>query len=169
MDAKFAGMEGHCSQICFKETVLLVEDETFVREGASEALRSAGYDVLAAGDAAKAREMYWQMAGAVDLLLTDVVLPGEGGRDLARALKAQNPRLKILLMSAYADQITVGHASLEEFLAKPFSVESLLRQVAKVLGKGSLSNSEEDSSCSFALPGKFENLCGDVGEGEHTG
>jgi two-component system, cell cycle sensor histidine kinase and response regulator CckA len=169
IDREFAASEeSRLVGTCFMATVLLVEDEQFVREGASEALRSAGYLVVAARDAAEARRIYRQMDGAVDLLMTDVVLPGESGRDLARSLKCRKQGLKILFMSAYTDQIAMSHASLDEFLAKPFSVEGLLRQVAKALGRVNFSYSEEDPSGSFALPGKFENLGGDVGEREHT-
>lgn len=141
----------YCAQTSSNKTVLLVEDETFVREGASEALRLGGYRVLAARNAAEARDIYRQVTDAIDMLLTDVILPGESGRDLARTLKAQNHGLKILFMSAYADQIAVSRASLEEFLAKPFSVEALLGRVAKLLG-AKLSDSEEDWSGPLAMP-----------------
>ncbi len=119
------------------EAILLVEDEAFVREVTGEVLRSAGYRVLAAKNAAEAVRLYsaHQDAnrGEVELLLTDVVLPGESGRALSRRLQRENPGLKILLVSGYAEQLALSEAQREEFLAKPFSTEVLLRRVRQLL------------------------------------
>jgi len=117
-------------------TVLLVEDEQFVREGTSEALRSAGYSVLTARSAAEAGQLYRKCEDIVDLLLTDVVLPGESGRELGQRFQCWNQRLKILFMSGYAEQIAGSDSRREEFLAKPFSAAVLLQRVADVLQKG---------------------------------
>lgn len=114
------------------EMILFVEDERFVREVAGEVLRSAGYRVLTATNAVEALAVYAVHRGAVDLLLTDVVLPGENGRALARRLRRKNPELKILLVSGYAEQMGV-QGDVVECLAKPFSGGVLLRRVRQTL------------------------------------
>jgi two-component system, cell cycle sensor histidine kinase and response regulator CckA len=78
-------------------TILLVEDESFVRDVACEVLQSAGYTVLAAWNAAEAMRVYSNHASEIDLLLTDMILPGETGLALASKLRRENPRLKILV------------------------------------------------------------------------
>jgi len=118
------------------ETILFVEDEAFVREVTSVVLRSAGYRVLTAKDAAAAAGMYDLQSGDVDLLLTDVVLPGESGRALADRLKRACPELKVLLITGYAEQMRLEAAATDGCLAKPFSVGVLLRKVRQVLDPG---------------------------------
>ena len=120
------------------ETILLVEDDGFVRDVTGEVLRSAGYEVLTAKDAAEAAGVYSARGGAVELLLSDVVLPGENGRALARRLRRENPQLKVLLVSGYAEQMGLqrvqeGREEEEECLAKPFSTEVLLRRVRQTM------------------------------------
>ena len=115
------------------ETILLVEDEAFVRNVTSEVLRSAGYEVLTAKNAVEAASVY-SRHGGVELLLSDVILPGENGRILAGRLRRENPELKVLLVTGYADQLGMpGTQSEEECLAKPFSTVVLLRRVRKML------------------------------------
>jgi two-component system cell cycle sensor histidine kinase/response regulator CckA len=129
------------------ETILLVEDDAFVRDVTGEVLRSAGYAVLTAKNAAEATGVYSARGGVVDLLLSDVVLPGENGRALARRLRRKNPELKVLLVTGYAEQMGLqGVQAPEEekekaqegdeveCLAKPFSTEVLLRRVRQILG-----------------------------------
>ncbi len=87
------------------QTILLVEDEAFVREVTCEVLRSAGYRVLTAKNATEAMQAYEVRGDEVDLLLSDVVLPGESGRVLAGKLRRENPWLKILLVTGYAEQM----------------------------------------------------------------
>ena len=118
------------------ETILFVEDEAFVREVTTEVLRSAGYRVLTAQNAVEATRAYDVHRGAVDLLLTDVILPGETGRALAGKLRRQNPRLKVLFVSGYAEQMQLHAAGFEECLAKPFAGGVLLRKVKQVLHHG---------------------------------
>ncbi len=116
------------------ETILLVEDEAFVRDVTCEVLRSAGYRVLTARTAAEAVCVYDQRRGRVELLLTDVVLPGETGRALAGRLRRADPELKVLLVSGYSDQL--GRLAMqEECLGKPFSTEVLLRRVRELLDR----------------------------------
>lgn len=114
------------------KTILLVEDEAFVREVTCEVLRSAGYRVLTARTAVEATRAYEANCGDVDLLLTDVVLPGESGRTLARRLRGENPWLQALLVTGYPEQLGLL-AEDEECLAKPFATDVLLRRVKQLL------------------------------------
>jgi two-component system, cell cycle sensor histidine kinase and response regulator CckA len=114
-------------------TILLVEDEAFVREVTAEVLRMAGYRVLAVGNAAEAVITYSAYLDDVDLLLTDVVLPGESGSALAERLRRENPQLRVLLVTGYGAQMGKMGAKQEEWLAKPFSSEALLKTVRRVL------------------------------------
>jgi two-component system cell cycle sensor histidine kinase/response regulator CckA len=117
------------------ETILLVEDEAFVREVAREVLKAAGYRVLTAQSAAEASCVYDRCSGGIDLLLSDIVLPGEDGRSLANRLSSQNPDLQVLMVTGYAmqpGQSRPGRKD-EEYLPKPFSSAILLRKVRQVL------------------------------------
>jgi two-component system, cell cycle sensor histidine kinase and response regulator CckA len=113
------------------ETILVVEDEAFVRNVTSEILRAAGYFVLTARGAAEALTMFGEQRRQVDLLLTDVILPGESGRSLAKKLRLQSPALRVLFVTGYVDQMEVTEQA--EFLAKPFSTEVLLRTIRELL------------------------------------
>jgi DNA-binding NtrC family response regulator len=117
------------------ETILLVEDETFVRKAAAAVLLSAGYRVAIAASAAQALEIQRGSFGFADLLLADVVLPGLSGHELAAQFRMLHPEVRILLMSGYAEQLTrpAASSSRAEFLAKPFSTSTLLRRVREVL------------------------------------
>jgi len=117
-------------------SVLVVEDEAFVREVTGEILAAAGYHVIKARSAAEAMVSFRQCNGKIDLLVTDLVLPGQNGRVLARELTALSPNLKTLFMSGYPDHVVArtcrGEAT-GTYLAKPFSVESLMRKIQEVL------------------------------------
>ncbi len=117
------------------ETILLVEDEAFVRQAAAEALESAGYRLLIAGSAAEALEAYPKRFRPVDLLLADVVMPGMSGHELAAKFKGLSPSTRILLMSGYAEQMAACQPSRysKKWLAKPFSIHTLLREVREAL------------------------------------
>jgi len=115
------------------ETILLVEDEDFLRKVTAEVLQNCGYRVLAAKDAGAAFELFTSN-GRVDLLLADVMLPGESGTDLARRLSESQPRLNIILMSGYsAFEGQEPRQAAIAYLQKPFSVESLLNKIQEVL------------------------------------
>jgi two-component system cell cycle sensor histidine kinase/response regulator CckA len=116
------------------EAILLVEDEAFVREVAWEVLSAAGYRVLSAKNAEEALEIH--ASQDVQLLLTDVILPGVNGFALAKRLKQENPALKVLLVTGYAEQMSVIEAAEEKFLAKPFSADALVRRVRQMLEVG---------------------------------
>ncbi len=118
------------------ETILLVEDEEGVRKLLHQALEKAGYRVLRAGDAEEALALFEKAAASVDLLLTDVVLPGLSGRALADRALAIKPGLKVAYMSGYTDNAIVHQGVLEEgthFVQKPFSPAVLLRRIREFL------------------------------------
>jgi PAS domain S-box-containing protein len=118
------------------ETVLLAEDEQAVRALARQVLLSGGYAVLEAGDGAQALWLAERHRGPIDLLVTDVVMPGLGGRGLAERLGAARPGLKVLYLSGYTDDAVVRHGVSREavqFLPKPFSAAALAQKVREVL------------------------------------
>jgi signal transduction histidine kinase/ActR/RegA family two-component response regulator len=117
------------------ETILLVEDESIVRELVARVLRTHGYAVIEAADGEEALAIA-QAEPAIHLLLTDVVMPGISGRELAERLAASRPELRILYMSGYTDEAIVHHGVREgeaEFIAKPFTPDALARKVRGVL------------------------------------
>lgn len=118
-----------------RETILLVEDEAFVREITCQVLESAGYMVLQASSAEEALWAFCQHEGPVHLLLTDMVMPGKNGQDLAAELGALSPEMKTILTSGYAENVAeeMGRNPRIFFLPKPFSVQSLTRKVRNVL------------------------------------
>lgn len=118
-------------------TILLVEDEEFVRQVTSEVLRSAGYHVMTARNAAEAEAAFRRAGDQVNLLLTDVVLPGESGCSLSMKLRRLNPQLKVLLVTGYAEQLVLQQSDQERCLAKPFSRGVLLESVRQLLDSGS--------------------------------
>ncbi len=120
-----------------KETILLVEDAALVRKAAAEALQSAGYQVFIADNADHALETYRESCTPVDLLLTDVVMAGISGPELAQTLFLLCPDVRIMLMSGYAEELLAGELSpyRTEYLAKPFSASTLLQRVRQVLDK----------------------------------
>ena len=125
--------------------ILLVEDEAFVRRVTAEVLESAGYRLLIAENAAEALQVCRQGAIPPHLLLTDVVLPGKNGRELARECRALFPLLGVLLISGYAEQLALSESGDDghEYLAKPFSTHTLLRKVREVLqGRGREGNAD---------------------------
>jgi two-component system cell cycle sensor histidine kinase/response regulator CckA len=118
------------------ETILLVEDEELVRRLAHKILEGHGYDVMVAGGGKAALQVVGAGESRLDLLVTDVVMPGMSGRQLAEELRIRQPGLKVLYLSGYTDDAIVRHGVLEQevfFLQKPFSPDALLRKVREVL------------------------------------
>jgi CheY-like chemotaxis protein len=118
------------------ETVLLVEDEDAVRMMALHALQSSGYAVLDAEDGEQALRVVQTFGIPIRLLVTDVVMPGVGGRELADRLQALQPGLRVLYMSGYTDDEVVRRgveADRVHFLPKPFSPHLLTQRVREVL------------------------------------
>ena len=126
------------------EKVLLVEDESLVRRAIGEALESAGYRVIIAQDAAQALRAYHACSGPVDLLLSDVVLPGISGYQLGQILFDLCPHLPMLLMSGYLQPSALceGSPFRREYLAKPFSIATLLHRIREVLDRNPLDISQ---------------------------
>jgi CheY-like chemotaxis protein len=117
------------------EAILLVEDESIVRELLARVLRTHGYAVIEAANGEEALAIA-HAEPMIDLLLTDVVMPGMSGRELSERLAAQRPGLRILYMSGYTDEAIVHHGVREgeaEFIAKPFTPDALARKVRGVL------------------------------------
>lgn len=117
-------------------TVLLVEDEEAVRQIARTALESHSYTVLAADGGSQALALAEGHPGAIDLLLTDVVMPDLSGRQIVEALRTTRPTMRILYTSGYTNDAMVQHgvsAAEAGFLAKPFTPLELLHKVAAVL------------------------------------
>ena len=118
------------------ETILLVEDEAVVRQLVAEILESNGYSVLQAADGPSALELLRRHSDPVELLVTDVVMPGMSGPEVAQAVMSMRPGTQVLYISGYTDSAIGHHGVLEPgiaFLQKPFSSEDLARKVRAVL------------------------------------
>jgi two-component system cell cycle sensor histidine kinase/response regulator CckA len=118
------------------ETILLVEDEKGVRELAREYLASSGYTVIEAEDGHTALELAAMHVGQIHLLLTDVVMPGISGRELAERVSQIRPGIKIIYMSGYTDQAVVHHGILQNdavLLQKPFTLMTLAGKLREML------------------------------------
>ncbi len=121
------------------ETILLVEDADPLRKLAQAFLEGNGFRVLSAPSAEAALVVVAGHSGLLDLLLTDVVMPGMNGRVLAEQLSARQPGLKVLFMSGYTDSFIAGHGVLQpgtNLLHKPFTEEDLVAKVREVLDSG---------------------------------
>jgi CheY-like chemotaxis protein len=120
------------------ETVLLVEDEEMVRRMTREVLEGAGYHVLEASSGFEALRVSSGHGGRLDLLLTDVVMPGMSGRELAERLAPVRPGIKVLYMSGHTDDAIFHHGVTQAgtgFLQKPFTPDALERRVRELLGR----------------------------------
>ncbi len=118
------------------ESILLVEDDRTVRDLARSILTNCGYSVLAPERVDEVESMCREYPGQVDLLLTDVVMPGISGRDLARQMTSLRPGMKVLYMSGYTDNAIVSKGLLDTgiwFLQKPFTPSTLAAKVREVL------------------------------------
>ena len=119
-----------------RETVLLVEDATAVRAAVQQILERQGYTVVAAPDGESALQLIASHPAPLDLLITDVVMPGMSGPDLATRFSVLRPDARVLFMSGYASDAIVRHGVLDSgiaYLQKPFSPEALARKVRRVL------------------------------------
>ena len=118
--------------------MLLVEDEEAVRRFTRVSLELQGYRVRVAASAREARLMEHELAH-VKLLITDVIMPGIGGRQLAQALRERWPAMRVLYISGYTDDAVVRHgldAAADAFLQKPFTPQALARKVRELLDGG---------------------------------
>ena len=119
------------------ETILIVEDDASVRRITTRLLERRGYQVIAAADGPQALQLCERPSPPIDLLITDVVMPGMGGTAVAEALRAKIPGLKVIFISGYNDDMVLRHGIEHEkvpFLQKPFTADALTRLVRATLG-----------------------------------
>jgi signal transduction histidine kinase len=118
------------------ETVLLVEDQALLRRVVSVMLKSSGYKVLAVESPEKGLQAVREHTGPIELLITDVILPGMNGRALAEEILKMRPETKVLFVSGYTENALILDGQLDlaiNFLAKPFTVEALGRKMREIL------------------------------------
>ena len=114
------------------QTVLLVEDNADIRRLVQDTLEEGGFEVLVAADAAAAVEIEGQFPRAIHLLLSDVMMPGISGPELAKKLKQQRPEMRVMLMSGYSkDWLILNYGW--DFIQKPFLPTALMGKVNDVL------------------------------------
>jgi CheY-like chemotaxis protein len=120
-----------------RRVVLLVEDEPFVREATCCVLQSAGFEVLPTADAQEAMNVYEQKGRKIDLLMTDMALPGRNGRQLARDLRSTSADIPILLTSGYIESECDNEPREPRtyFLAKPYSRAELVQTMEEILSE----------------------------------
>lgn len=121
---------------CGSETVLLVEDEEDVRDLVQTILSGRGYEVIVARDPRDAEQVARKFPREIHLLLTDVVMPGASGRELAAQIMVSRPNIRVLYMSGYTENVVTSGGLLEEglaFLQKPFSPATLVQRIREVL------------------------------------
>ena len=116
--------------------MLLVEDDHSVRTLIASGLRKAGYTVLEAADSAAALDITATCAPTTHVLLTDVVMPGMNGRELADCMRTAHPELRVIFMSGYSDDAILRRGvqtSSADFIQKPFSIDALTARVQQAL------------------------------------
>jgi two-component system cell cycle sensor histidine kinase/response regulator CckA len=122
------------------ETVLLVEDSELVRDLARTMLETHGYSVVVAPNAVEALRLADRHQGPIHLLVTDVVMPGMNGRQLAEQVTVRRPEIKVLYMSGYSEGVLTHHGIVDQnltLLPKPFTTTSLLQKIREVLSRES--------------------------------
>ena len=127
---------GAAGAVTGRETVLIVEDEDILRALEREMLVTHGYRVLVARDAAEALELERRTPEPIALLVTDMIMPGRNGRELAEEFRRRRPGTRVLYVSGYANDTVVDRGLLEDaagFLQKPFSADALARKVREGL------------------------------------
>jgi signal transduction histidine kinase/CheY-like chemotaxis protein len=138
-------------------TILVVEDEPGVREIAVAILQDLGYRVFEAADGTQGLRVFGEHSAEIDLLLTDVVLPGRvRGRELADRVMAFKPEVKVLFMSGYTENSIVHHGRLDDgvrFLAKPFKREQLAQKVAEALRPAEVPPRQAEAEKTFRQTG----------------
>jgi len=120
------------------ETVLLVEDDESMRKFTKMVLQKYGYAIVEASDGEEALAISKEKLGEISLLITDVVMPKMSGRDLAKRLTQEDPDLRVIFLSGYAEDVIVHHGILYKginFIQKPFDASTLLKKIREVLDK----------------------------------
>ena len=118
-----------------RRTILLVEDEPFVRDATRTILENAGFSVLPATNGSDAIRLYEERQAPIDLVMTDMVLPGRTGQQIGEDLRQRSPLLKVLITSGYgiARDTTEDPAADTYFLAKPYSRRDLVEKIENIL------------------------------------
>lgn len=122
-----------------KATLLLVDDEDPLRRIARDLLEFQGYTVFEAPSGEKALEIYREQGGVIDVVLLDLAMPGMDGRETFHALRAVNPRVKVILASGYAagaDAVEMLGQGLRAFIEKPYRIEELNATIDRVAAEG---------------------------------
>jgi CheY-like chemotaxis protein len=130
------------------ETILLVEDDSGVRQLVGLILGISGFEVLTAGDAREALSVAEQHQGRIGLVLTDLIMPGMSGIALVASLRQLNHKIRVLYMSGYASDSVVAHGQLDPkipFIQKPFSGPDLIRAIRETLAGGAAALESEDT------------------------
>jgi two-component system cell cycle sensor histidine kinase/response regulator CckA len=130
------------------ETILLVEDDSGVRQLVGLILGISGFEVLTAGDAKEALSVAEQHQGRIGLVLTDLIMPGMSGIALVASLRQLNHKIRVLYMSGYASDSVVAHGQLDPkipFIQKPFSGPDLIRAIRETLAGGAAALESEDT------------------------
>ena len=120
------------------ETILLVEDDDGVRAVTESTLKKYGYNVISAPNGEEAICVYDEYNSKIDLLLTDVIMPVMGGRELAEKLVEKHNNLKVLFFSGYTDDSIVRHGIISEgmeFIQKPYSQTELARKIKSIFSQ----------------------------------
>jgi len=123
-------------------TILLAEDEALLRELGQTILSQAGYRVLTAPGPQELLSLVEGHSEPVDLLLTDIVMPGLSGQDLARLARRRWPKIRVLYTSGYSDEELDDLLGDAAFLQKPFTPTELMAKVKELIGNGAISNAE---------------------------
>jgi two-component system cell cycle sensor histidine kinase/response regulator CckA len=123
-----------------RETILVVEDEETVRRLTCDILRSSGYEVLIAKNGEEAIDICKRHRGNIDLMLTDVVIPGMNGKQAAESVMSHREPMQVLYMSGYTDDAIVRQGVIDpgtNFIEKPFTAQGLIWKVREMLDKES--------------------------------
>jgi len=151
---KISEADSAADKILYKETILLIDDETIVLDVAGKMLRTMGYTVITAQDGPAALETYRLRQADIDLVILDMVMPDMGGGEIFNELKKVNPRVKVLLSSGYSLNGQAGKIidrGCSGFIQKPFTIGDISRQLRKILGQP-LPQSQSQESNQIPLP-----------------
>ena len=129
-------------------TILLVEDEPFVRDATCSILENAGFFVLSTADAFDAIRVYEECNRPIDLVITDMILPGRTGHQLGADLRSRSPQLRVLITSGYggAECDTEDPSTHTYFLAKPYSRRGLVEKIETIFDDEVLRNTATQAS-----------------------